>query len=76
MLISADLSFVLVLSQATIVLAAELGRRYGDQGIVAMSCNPGVAKTAHYRNLHGVGGVIMVRLNFRTDIILSLYCID
>ncbi|KAI0314560.1 NAD-P-binding protein [Amylostereum chailletii] len=44
---------------ANVVFARELGRRYGDQGLVVTACNPGNLRTDLQRNIPWIGKVFM-----------------
>ena len=39
---------------------AELAKRYGDQGLVATSCNPGNLRTDLQRNVKGIAKLLLV----------------
>lgn len=44
-----------------VIHARELAKRYGDQGLVATSCNPGNLWTDLQRNVQGLGRILLVR---------------
>lgn len=49
-------------SQGNVVVSNEFARRYGDQGVVSMSCNPGNLKSELQRHLVGLQKRIIVSL--------------
>ncbi|KLO08980.1 NAD(P)-binding protein [Schizopora paradoxa] len=53
---------------ANVVLANEFARRYGDQGIVSTSLNPGNLNTELQRHMGGVGLWILRRLIYKPEI--------
>lgn len=56
---------------ANILIAREVARRYGDQGIVSTSCNPGNLKTELTRHESGLRLKLIVRTSYRSNSNLS-----